>query len=158
VISVQIVGTDKLIAKLNGMSARVRVALLKAVTGLSFDLMSLVKRKLSGDVLNVRKGKLRDSIFQRVYDDAKGVRATVASAGVVYARIHEYGGVINIPEIRPVASNVLHFMKSGDDIFAMYARAHTVTMPERSYMRSSLADMKSQIVAEMTAAVKGSVK
>lgn len=156
-LTIEMVGDKQLLVKVRNMSRRIHDELLKATTGLSFDLLALVKRKLSGDVLNVGKtGKLRDSIFQQVIDQGtKGITGRVASDGTVkYAAIHEFGGTINIPEIRPVNVEALHFFMGGDEVFAKYARAHTVTMPERSYMRSSLADMREQIKEELTEAVR----
>lgn len=153
-LTLEVVGDRQLLVKMRGMSKRVHEELLKATTGLSFDLMALVKRKLSGDVLNAISGKLRDSIFQEVNDDGNSVQGRVASDGTVkYAAIHEFGGVINIPDIYPVNAQALHFFMGGEEIFAKYARAHTVVMPERSYMRSSLVDMKEQIKEELTEAV-----
>lgn len=154
-LEIKLIGDQQLMLKLQRMPERVRFELKKAVTGLSFDLMRLVKRKLTNQVLNVRSGKLRDSIFQRVVEDRAGIHGHVASDGTVkYAGVHEWGGTINIPEIRPVSASALHFItKGGAEVFAKYARAHTVTMPERSYLRSSLRDMKDQIKRELTDAV-----
>ena len=45
-------------------------------------------------------------------------------------------------------------MQNGKMAFYKKVAAHSVRMPERSFMRSSLADMREQIIAEMTEAVR----
>ena len=77
----------------------------------------------------------------------------MSSGDVKYAGIHEFGGTIDIPEIT-AKGKALAFMRGGQQEFYKKVAAHTITMPERSFMRSSLADMKDQIVREMTEAVR----
>jgi phage gpG-like protein len=154
-LNVSLVGDNELIAKMTAMPSRVHDALLRKVSSLSLELEGLVKRKLSGDVLRVQTGALRRSIFSRVQDLGSSVFGSVASSGdVKYAAIHEYGGTINIPEIVPVKAKALHFLSAGADVFAKRTRAHTVTMPERSFMRSSLKDMQQQIADGLKSAVR----
>jgi hypothetical protein len=45
-------------------------------------------------------------------------------------------------------------MQGGKMAFYKKVAAHTVTMPERSFMRSSLADMRDEIISELTDAVR----
>jgi len=138
---------SKLEARLSGMTARIQTALAQKLTALALKLENHIKAdKLSGQVLNVRTGALRRSIFTTVETAPNEVTATVASSSdVPYGRIHEFGGAIDIPEITPVKAQALHFVINGKDVFAKRVRAHTVHMPERSFMRSALADMEAEI-------------
>ena len=150
------VNDRQLEARLTAMPTRVQKALVQKLTALAFKLENHIKAdKLSGQVLNVRTGALRRSIFSTVETSATEVVATVASSSdVPYGRIHEFGGTIQVPEITPVKAQALHFVINGKDVFAKRVRAHTVSMPERSFMRSALADMKDEIEAGIRQAVE----
>ena len=103
-------------------------------------------------MLNVRTGVLRSSVNTRVDESSTSVSATIGT-NIKYAKIHEYGGVIHVPEIKPKSARALAFEVGGQTIFAMSARAHDVRMPERSFLRSALCEMKPTIEAELKAAV-----
>lgn len=154
-LNIQISGDQALIARLQAMPDAVRKKLLAKVTSLAFQLERKIKGdKLSGQVLNVRTGKLRASIHSSAEQNETSTIGKAASSGdVKYAAIHEFGGTINIPEI-VARGKALAFMQNGKMAFYKKVAAHTVTMPERSFMRSSLADMKDQIIQEMTEAVR----
>jgi phage gpG-like protein len=109
---------------------------------------------LSGQVLHVISGDLRRSIFSGIEDSTDFVQGFAAQSGdVKYGAIHEFGGTIHIPEIVPVKAKALHWIHEGKDVFARRARAHDITMPERSFMRSTLKAMEPQIVSGLKAAV-----
>lgn len=145
---------SRLRARFDGMNAKVRAALLKKVSGLAVQLATLVRTKLSGQVLVVRSGALRASINENVVDSPDGVTGSVFSSGdVKYAAIHEYGGVIPAHDVIATKAQALAFVWQGKQQFFKRVRIPDVTMPERSYMRSSLSDMKDQIVQGLTDAV-----
>jgi phage gpG-like protein len=101
----------------------------------------MVQRKLSGEVLAARSGALRRSIRAEVADDWRGVQARVFSdGGVPYARIQEYGGRIALPAIAAADAKALAFVYEGRLVFAKRAAAHVATIPERSFLRASLAE------------------
>lgn len=159
-LNVTLVGGKEYIARLEGMSGRVQRELAKAVTSLAYDLVTLVKKKLSGDVLNVRTGKLRDSISQEVTQSNNSVIAKVFSGGEVkYAGIHEFGGTIHHPGGTPylfdkASGTVVFVSKSAPNVDKLpVTKAHEINMPERSFLRSSLSDMRQQIESEMREAV-----
>jgi phage gpG-like protein len=158
-LNIQITGDRELIARLQSMPDAVRRALLKKVTSLANQLERKIKgEKLSGQVLNVVSGKLRASIFNEVTQTENSTIGKAASSGdVKYAAIHEFGGTIQIPEI-VAKGKAVAFMQGGKMAFYKKVTAHTVMMPERSFMRSSLADMRDQITREMTEAVREGVR
>lgn len=158
-LNITITGDTALIARLNRMPDAIQRSLLRKVTALTFQLQALVKSKLTNRVLNVRTGMLRDSIFRRVESTSTGVIGRVASSGnVKYAAIHEFGGVIPAHIVRPKTASVLAFQIGGKTVFAKEVHIPAVRMPERSYMRSSLRDMRTQIQEGLTEAVRQGAK
>jgi phage gpG-like protein len=152
-LKVQLVGDKELIIRLGKIPATMQAALLRAVSSLTLRLETLVKQKLTGQVLNVRTGALRRSIFSTVDSNVSGVIGRVASAGdVKYAAIHEFGGTTPAHDIFPVKASALHFFMGGKEVFAKVVHHPGSRMPERSYLRSSLADMAPTIEAELRAA------
>jgi len=143
-------------ARLEGTLDLLRAALVRKLTIAVFKLESHIKQdKLSGQVLNVVTGALRRSIFSKIESSGDSVTATVASSSdVKYGAIHEFGGIIDIPEIFPVKAKALHWASGGKDVFAKRAQAHQIKMPERSFMRSAFADLKDEIKADIQQAVE----
>ena len=87
---------------------------------------TIKKKKLSGQVLNVRSGLLRASFKTSParYEAGVGVYGQVGT-NVKYARIHEYGGVI-----KPKPPNQWLRFKTADGSWHTVAE---VTMPARPY-------------------------
>ena len=96
-ITIQLIGDDKLVARLDAMPGRVHDGLARAVTRLGLALQRKVQNeKLSGQVLNVghrapvRARRLRSSINTKITDTPAVITASVGT-NVRYGRIHEYG-------------------------------------------------------------------
>lgn len=154
-LNISLVGDREFIAKLDAMPQKVHAALLKKVTELAFKLESKIKIKLSGEVLNVRSGALRASIANQVNDTSTSVTGRAFSSGDVrYAKVHEFGLTIPAHEIVPSKASALAFMMGGKQVFFKHVNVPAVTMPERSFMRSTLGDMQSEIVDGLKAAVR----
>jgi hypothetical protein len=104
-------------------------------------LAERVRAKLSGAVLGPRSGALRAAIRAEVTENDDGFEARVWSGGAPpYARIQEYGGRIAVPALRAVNAKPLAFPYGGRLVFARQTRAHVVSIPERSTLRSALAE------------------
>ena len=87
-------GSEEVLARFKGLSARLRQELRKSMLKAVIDLQGHIKAdKLSGQVLHVRTNTLRSSIEQRVEETSDSVIGT-DSTNVVYARLHEYGGTV----------------------------------------------------------------
>ena len=154
-LRVDIVGDAQLQERFRGMPDRMRRALVTKVYALTLMLEAYVKQeKLSGQVLKTVSGRLKRSIQSDVRTDGEIVRGRVFSSGdVPYAGIHEFGGRTSPHDILPVKAKALAFMYNGKLTFAKIVHHPGSIMPERSYLRSSLDDKKSQIVTELTQAV-----
>lgn len=120
-----------------------------ALTAQAAVLAARVRDKLDGEVLQPRSGRLRDSVAATIETNGDGVAVTLDAAGVPYATIQEYGGVVHIPDIVPDRAKALAFEIKGELVFAQRVRAHDVTIPERSYLRSSLAESRDAIQAAL---------
>lgn len=136
-IEVTVPNTEQLQRDLGITRARLLADLKREVTRVAVDLTAHVKgNKLSGQVLNVQTGRLRRSINYKLTETGTGIEARVGT-NVEYARIHEFGfsGTVKVRE---------HMRKAKE---AYKVRAHTrrVKLPERSFLRSSLQDMRQDI-------------
>lgn len=164
-VQIETVGTDKVAAKFRFMPRKMNMALTKAITILTIELKNhVVRDKLTNNVLNVRTGNLRRSIQQKVTSQQDSVVGEVFSAGdVKYAAIHEYGGTINMPARQQEINNRVSasgdfkkgFSKQKNSNFSRTVKvgAHTIVMPERSYLRSSLKDFQDKIKSTISIAV-----
>lgn len=156
IINVTITGQRELVARLAALPTNIRGKVRLAVDGLARKLEAHVKNdKLNGQVLRKVTGALQGSIHSESYDTGEKIVGRVFSdKSVNYAAIHEFGGTI--PDRYPVRAKALSWMAGGQRIFAMKAKGFQ--MPERSFLRSSLADMKDEIVQTLNAAVQEGIK
>ena len=145
---------DSASAALAAMPERISAALSDKANALAAELEAKVQQKLAGGVLNQRTGALARSIVTTIEDTAADVSASIATSGdVKYAAIQEFGGTIPPHQILPDKAKALAFAVDGKEVFAKLVNLPAVTMPERSYMRSSLAEMEDVIREELTEAV-----
>ncbi|MFZ3310179.1 MAG: hypothetical protein WA280_12510, partial [Xanthobacteraceae bacterium] len=97
---------------------------------------------------------LARSITTTIDDSSTDVSATLAtSPDIKYAAIHEYGGMIPPHQIMPDKADALAFLVGGKLAFAARVNLPAIAMPERSYMRSSLAEMADEIEENLSDAV-----
>ncbi len=155
---------DQFARKAAGFDVRLRATLMTAMRRAAATVEARAKALVSGPVLRVRTGYLRRSITHRVDPLDHGARGVI-SAGARYARIHELGGRIHVPEIMPRRAKALHFYVGGGgrglfhgygvvEVFAKRTRAHDVQMPARPFMSRALEETRPQIEAEIRQAVR----
>lgn len=162
------VKAESLMAMLKGFRPRFRAKLLATVQRLAIDMQRAAKEeKLSGQVLHVRSGTLRRSINQRVEEKAGGIFGYIGT-NVEYAGAHEYGfkGVVSIKEhVRREKKVISPKYNKKKDVwivrkkltgFSTIVSAHTrqMTLPERSFLRSTLMDYASKLKEGMTQAAQ----
>ncbi len=165
ILTEKVVGLEEAIVHFEHMPRNVREALKQEVGSIGLDLAAYVKgSKLSGQVLNRKTGALASSINNVVEEQEQGVYGAVGSYKggsrdnpEGYAAVHEYGGK-SAYTILPVNGSVLSWL--GADGRRHFAKK--VTHPpakERSFLRSSLADKRTEIEARIVKAVqKGTEK
>lgn len=145
-LSISLQGDKELIGRLDAMPGKLQAALLQKVTYLALQLEAKVKQKLTNDVLQVRTGNLRRSIANSVSQSANSVIGKVFSSGdVKYAAIQEFGGQTKAHVIEAVNGKSLAFMIGGKQVFVKRVNHPGSKIPERSFLRSSLSDMRDDI-------------
>jgi phage gpG-like protein len=131
-------------AHLSNVDAVVMASVMHAVRIYTADLKNYVQeKKLQGQVLRHVTGKLSASIdFDFPVESEQTIQGRVFSNDTVkYAAIHEFGGVIPAHDVYPKdPDGVLAFMWGGEQRFFKHVHIPDVTMPERSFLRSSLSE------------------
>ena len=158
--TVTLTGAQAIDATLDGLPAAVVAAVAARSAALADQLLTRVRSKLSGGVLQRRTGALAASIGvdgPRIEGDR--VVTTLFSGGdLKYAAIQEYGGVTSPHDILPSRAKALAFLTGGEQVFARIVHHPGSHIPERSYLRSSLAEMAAEIDAAMKAAVINAIR
>jgi phage gpG-like protein len=145
---------DSVSAALTDMPERARDALSAKANALAAQLEAKVQQKLAGAVLNARTGALARSIIASIEESSAAISVRIATSGdIKYAAIHEFGGIIPPHQIVPDKAKALAFAVGGKQVFAARVNLPAVTMPERSYLRSSLAEMANAIREGLSQAV-----
>lgn len=145
----------RVIARLDDLGGRVQHELRKVVETERLILEALIKRKLSGEVLNVVTGNLRRSVASHTEDAGASVYGVAIQSGdVKYGARWEYG----FSGTETVAAHTRTVTQAfGEAIAPTEIRVQTFTRtansPARSFMRSSLADRSAAIVAALKGAV-----
>lgn len=162
-VSVTVSGAEAVEARLRHASERVRPFLVEAVTKETLALQAhVIQDKLSGQVLHVRTGTLRRSITERVTETGETIQGIVGT-NLPYGRIHEMGGVIHHPGGTPFyldRGGQAHFVRLDSPLARNLPRTkpHPIAMPERSFLRSALADRAGLIRRSIVAALKAAFR
>jgi len=144
-----VTGGQEVAGKLSSVAGRAREAIRKSVSRLTLELLVKVKRdKLSGQALNVRTGRLRRSITQRVTVSGAMIQGIVGT-NVEYGKFHEYGQTIK-GELKQKRAALKAGLKPSRPMLG------SGDLPPRSFLRSALNDMEPRIREEFAQAVKES--
>lgn len=142
-----ITGGQETAKKLLGVKNHVREAVRKSVARLTLDLLRKVKSdKLSGQALNVRTGRLRRSITQRVVSTSTSVAGTVGT-NVGYAKFHEFGTTIKGDLKQRRKAFKASLMPGKPSLIP------TNGLPPRSFLRTALREMEPEVRKEFENAV-----
>ncbi|MGH7093763.1 MAG: phage virion morphogenesis protein [Stellaceae bacterium] len=155
-IAARVMGGAALAARLDVMPRAIAANLAREATRLGDALRARVERNLSGAVLQQRSGRLAGSIGVAV-DTAGGAVGVTLGSDAPYAAIHEYGGRIPARTVLPKSARTLAFTWQGRERFFRRVEIPPVQMPERSFLRSALAEMAPGIRAGLAVAVTRSV-
>ncbi len=154
-IEVIVSGDDRAALRFEAMGPRIRQGLMDAMMREWFALQAaVVTTKLSGQVLKRRTGLLASSINVGGPDTATAFEQSpvllVGRVGtrVWYGKVHEEGGTFEVKA---------HTRTS--PLGRSYpVRAHSVSYPERSFLRSTLRDRSTQIRSAISAAVAAAIR
>ncbi len=146
-------GAKKTAKNLRDSGKRMHGSVRKSLSSLVLELMVKVKRdKLSGpgtgQALNVRTGRLRRSITQRITDSGRQISGIVGT-NVEYAKFHEFG-----QSIKGDLKKQREGFKAG--LKADKPALNADSLPPRSFLRTALKEMEPRIREEFAHAVKQS--
>jgi hypothetical protein len=162
-ITATIYGAEEVRAKLESVFPAARASLRDTVARLAIDLQRhVVSDKLSGQVLKNRTGTLRRSINQHVEETDTSVTGVVGADmnAARYARAHEYGfrGTVEVrAHLRTMREAFGHTLRTPGEV-NVAAHSMRMNLPERSYLRSSLRDMRSTILSAFEVSLREAVK
>ncbi|MBV8133682.1 MAG: HK97 gp10 family phage protein [Alphaproteobacteria bacterium] len=157
-ITAYLVGDQQVMEQLRTLPGAINSGLQRAITQLGIELQRDVQQdKLSGQVLRSRTGSLRSSIDLRVDQSGGAITASVFTDNR-YAGVQEYGfaGTVSVRASlrriteafgRPIAEKTIN------------VRAHDrrMDLPQRSFLRSALEDMRPAIRDGVEAALAEAV-
>jgi phage gpG-like protein len=155
-LQISVEGQQALAERLGVLPDRLRAALAEKVDALAQNLFSqVVGVNLSGGVLNMRSGALRDSIQVALSRQDDRIEAEIFSNGdAPYAAIQEFGGKTAAHEILPDKATVIAFVANGKQLFARRVQHPGSQIPERSYLRSALDEQGENILQDLTEIVR----
>lgn len=153
------VGDEAVAAYLRGATVKVEAAARESVGRIVLRLSRHVKAgKLTGQVLRVKTGTLRRSVSHAV-TDAPGEVIGVVSTNVKYGRVHEYGfeGSQSVKaHMRTIKKAWGKALKQPKSVHVS-GHARHVKLPERSFLRSALADLAPSVAPELSRAIAKAV-
>lgn len=150
-INAKIIGDTALYEKLLRESTEVRQATEKGLARALMRLLAYIKgSKLSGQVLKAQTGRGRRSINQRIAETGAGFDGYVGT-NVDYMAAHEQGGTQTVKtHLRMVKQAWGKTLKT--PVWATVS-AHQRTVPERSFLRTALRDLETEIVHDLSASI-----
>lgn len=173
-----IVGDKEIARRFRALPDGIRSRVIKSIDDLINRLQRKVREeKLNGQVLKVRTGLLRRSVDRRLITDGNAVSGVV-STNVGYGKLHEYGFEGTVQQnvkahLRRSKAQMKQSIKAGKGKATKYGKygkgngeitvnafTRTVHMkiPERSFLRSALADMKPEILADLDKVVAEGIR
>ena len=130
----------------------------KEIMRLALKMTGSVMNKLSGDILKVRTGRLRRSIHPE-WDFKPGHMGATVGTNVEYAAIHEYGfkGTVQVKSFQREMTKAFGRPIAPKQV-TVSAHSRNINMPERSFLRSALREMNTEILEGLRNAVAKELK
>jgi len=169
-----IIGEETVTAKLRDLPLRVTMELRTAIAERTMELLGRAKEKASGPVLRNKTGTLRRKINARFENEGL---LGIVGIKLSYAAIHELGfdGIENVREhvrrnLRQMKEDRkartwgnkkgTHDTKAQLGRGEIHVRAHTrhMEMPKRSFLRSTLNDLRPSIRVSLKKAIEEALK
>lgn len=163
--TITMTGGEELKAKFESFGPKLKAELMVAMENIRKSLEDEVRQKLSGEVLDEDTGALLNSLTSDLSEGSNSIRVTVSAGdGVPYAAIQEYGGVIAHPGGTAIyggkfisnAAAIAIEAVNGQSLYR--TRPHSITLSEKSYMRSSLEESVTVITEELDAAIQRAIE
>lgn len=144
---------NKIQVRLDEMPGVMRERLRSVAKSLELELLALAKSRASGDVLQVKSGDFVKSIRGSVRSTKRAVTGRVFSKDP-RAMLFEWGGSTPARDILPNTAMAMAFMGSTGQVFASIVHRPVVQYDARHILGGAFVQMKGDIEAEMTGAVR----
>ena len=160
-IAAELIGAERVVAFLGLLPPKAMAAIKADVSRLAITLLRKVKEeKLSGQVLKNQTGTLRRSINQRV--EVFGQQQVVGSVGtkLSYAAAHEFGfnGPVNVKAHLRMVKKAWGKAVRNPQEHPVRAFSRQLRLPEKSFLRSAMAEMAPEIRESLEASVAKAMK
>jgi phage gpG-like protein len=165
----RIVGAETVIAHFAVAGPAIHDRLKDRISRLAVTLLTHVKEdKLSGQVLHNVTGTLRRSINMKVDDQGSSITGSVGT-NLVYARAHEFGvdqhKLVTVHEYMRSSVNAAtqkwrlkhKFGLAQEFLVHEFTRNQHTKLPERSFLRAALNDLRPQIRLELEQVIRGAL-
>lgn len=153
---IEMLGDDTIVATLHQMTPALHNELHTSIGQLVLRMQTIVRAgKLTGQVLKVRTGRLRRNMDAEVRTSGHTVQGRVFT-NVEYAPIHEYGyqGAVGVRgHLRQMKTAFGKRLKQPRAVFVR-PHARQVNLPARSFLRSTLREMRGEITQQLEEAVQ----
>ncbi len=156
-VQVQMIAAfDQLITRFSRAPAAVRSAAELIMQDVGQYLWARVRQNLSGDILQLRTGRLRDSIQWEVISNDAGITARVFSDGSVpYSKIQERGGTTPPHMIVVKNAQALRYEMSGGFRFSLHVHHPGSKIPESMYIRRVLIQERTNVTRMIRQGMRG---
>jgi phage gpG-like protein len=154
-IAAELIGAERVVAFLELLPQKAMAAIKADVSRLAITLLRKVKEeKLSGQVLKNQTGTLRRSINQRVEASAQEVVGFVGT-NLSYAAAHEFGfnGPVNVKAHLRMVKKVFGKAVKNPQEHRVRTFTRQMHLPEKSFLRSAMAEMASEITESLTTTI-----
>jgi hypothetical protein len=142
-------------ASIRAKGPQIVQAVLRRMNVLMLELQAkIVGQKLQGQVLAHRTGKraARIRVVPAVVEGTSVIGEVQGAGGpAFYGRVHEFGGTFSIPAHERKLGGIKDKMKAR--MAGGMVRAHSAVFPQRSFMRTSLEEMRGRIFEGLTQVV-----
>jgi phage gpG-like protein len=146
-IDASLLGGEELAKKIEALAPDLQANLYTSIARLTMTLLRNVKAdKLSGQALNVRTGRLRRSINQTMEGQGTDNVSGTVGTNVSYGRAHEFGFSGSVTVKASLRTIKQAFGRSITPMtINVAAHSRKVNIPERSFLRSALAELEPEI-------------
>jgi hypothetical protein len=155
-------GASEVRAKLEALPGNLRTALRNTINASIIDMEGQVKDKLSGPVLRNRTGRLRNSINALLTETETNITGSVGANMDMarYAAAQEYGfqGTVSVrAHLRTITQAFGITLKDGPKTINVREHPMRMNLPERSYLRSTLAENAASIIERLSQATSEAI-
>jgi len=155
VIGIALVRLKSINAQLDSLAPGARGRLRGFMAGFTIRLREQVKTNIIARFAS--QGPLYQAVQSEVIEDGQGITGRVFIDDVVYAAAQEYGAWIPPHEIVPRVASVLAFQAGGRTVFAKRVQFPGAYLPERSYARLALVQLRKPFEGGIREVVNGAV-